>query len=332
MRWFASAPILLLLFAAVLPSRAQSTGVSIGLVLRDSVFLPGEEIPVGVRISNLSGRALTFGSSSNWLIFYVESKQGDIVSRTGHVPVEGEFTLESAKAGTKWWNIQPAFDLTQPGNYLVYAEVRLPEWSQREVSDPVSITIQPARNMWESTFGVPPSDPSVSSEPEIRRYALQAATRDRERRLYARVTDESTSQIYRVVYLDRLLSFANPDQQIDTSSRLHVLFQTGGSSYTYCVLDPKGDLVIRERHEITPGSRPRLAKKDDGSIMVAGGKRTPTLDDIPPYTPPPASAATNANASAVTVTNAPVTGSSSEKKSTREERKKRRRESAEKQP
>ncbi|MBL9138767.1 MAG: hypothetical protein JNK85_23050 [Verrucomicrobiales bacterium] len=329
MRWSTLVPTLLLAAAAILPSRAQSSGVAIELVLRDSVFLPGEEIPVGVRISNLAGRPLTFGSSSNWLIFYAESKQGDIVSRTGHVPVEGEFTLESAKAGTKWWNIQPAFDLTQSGNYLIYAEVRLPDWSQREVSEPVSITIQPARNMWESTFGVPPADPSVSSEPEIRRYALQAATRDRERRLYARVTDESSTQIYRVVYLDRLLSFANPDQQLDNSSRLHVLFQTGGSSYTYCVLDPSGELVIRQRHDIVPGSRPRLAKNDDGTIAVAGGKRAPTVIDIPPYVPPPA--ATNSDPSAVSVTNAPSTGSSTDKKSTREERRKKRRESTEKQ-
>lgn len=316
-------PILWLAVAGQPPCHAQSTGVEIELVMRDSVFLPGEELPVGVRISNLSGRALTFGSSSNWLIFYAESKQGDIVSRTGHLPVDGEFTLESSKAGTKWWNIQPAFDLTQSGNYLIYAEVRLPEWSQREVSEPVSITIQSARNMWETSFGVPPSDPSVSTEPEIRRYALQAATRDRERRLYARVTDESGSQIYRVTYLDRLLSFSNPEQQLDNANHLHVLFQTGGSSYTYCVLNPAGEIFIRQRHDIIPGSRPRLAKNDDGTIAVAGGKRAPNTTDVPPYVPPPIPDPTNA-VSAVSVTNA--TTKTSDKKSSREERRKKRKE------
>lgn len=320
MRWTLLLPILSFALAAVAPCRAQSTGVEIELVMRDNLFLPGEEIPVGVRISNLSGRPLTFGSSSNWLIFYAESKQGDVVSRTGHLPVEGEFTLESSKAGTKWWNVQPAFDLTTSGNYLIYAEVRLPEWSQREVSEPVSITIQPTRNMWETTFGVPPADPTVSSEPEIRRYSLQAATRDRERRLYARVTDDSGTQIYRVTLLDRLLSFSNPEQQLDNVNHLHVLFQTGGNSYTYCALNPSGEIVIRQRHEIIPGSRPRLSKNDDGSITVAGGKRTPALSDVPPYTPPPTPSLTNA----VSTTNAPA--QTSDKKSSREERRKKRRE------
>lgn len=296
-----------LLAALPRPASAQSTAVSIELVLDESYFLPGEELPVGVRISNLSGRPLTFGTTTNWLTFLIESRKGDVVTRLGSVPVLGEFTLDSAKAGTKWWNLQPYFEIDQPGPYHVYAELRIPDSNLRIISEPALITLQGSSRLWEITFGVPPA-PDASTNPpptpELRRYALQAATRLKERKLYARVSDEADNRIYKVVLLDRFLSFSNPQQQLDARSRLHVLFQTGGSTYTYCVVNPDGDLVARQRHEIVPGSRPRLAKTPDGSIGVAGGQRTPSYSDIPPWEPPVVSLVdTNTPAP---VTNAPA--------------------------
>lgn len=308
--------ILLLGLAAVRSATAQSAAVTIELILDENIYLPGEEIPVGVRISNLSGRPLTFGSSTNWLNFYVESKTGEIIARLGAVPVEGEFTLESAKAGTKWWNIQPYFDFQEAGVHNVYADIRLPGWTDRVLSEPATFTIQRARKLWETSFGVPPADNSSTTPTEIRRYALQSAIRLRDRNLYARVTDDSESRIYKVVLLDRLLSFSNPEQQLDNRSRLHVLFQTGGTTYTYCVVTPEGNMAIRQRHEIVPGSRPRLMKLADGAIVVGGGRRLPSSSDVPPYEPPPADSLSATNSASVT--NAPATnpeaGKSSKKK------------------
>lgn len=319
MRW------LIALFSVLLASgvaRSQIAGVEVELVLDESNYLPGEELPVGVRISNLSGRPITFGSVSNWLTFHVENKRGEMVERYADVPVEGEFTLESAKAGTKWWNIQPYFGLDKPGRYVVYAELRLPEWEERLLSEGTVFTIQSARNLWEMSFGVPPANGDKDAVPEIRRYSLQAATRQgdtklSERRLYARVTDDTQTRIYRVVLLDRFLSFSNPEQQIDSRSRLHVLFQTAGSAYTYSVIDPDGRLLVRQRHEITPGSRPYLAKSDAGSIAVRGGRRIPTMADIPPYEGPLPSAVVNTNLVTTNLLNTPVT---KKKKPSRSER------------
>lgn len=326
MRW-PSALLLTALAALPFGSHAQSSGVEIGVTLEEKAFLPGEDILVGVRITNLSGRPVTFGSNPGWLNFYVETKDGDVVLRLGQVPVQGEFVLDSAKIGTKWWNIQPHFDLTQPGSYLVYAEVRLPDWNQRLVSDPVKLTIEPTRTLWDVSFGVPPAADATNSEPEIRRYSLISATRDKERKLFARVADETESRIFKVVPLDRLVSFAKPEQQLDNTSRLHVLFQIGGNAYTYCVINPAGDLVMRERHDIQPGSRPRLVKADDGSITVRGGRRFPTSEDIPPYTPPPPDPAAKAQA---TTTNAVPAVPAKKTRAERREDRRREREKARK--
>ncbi|MGE3312658.1 MAG: hypothetical protein AB7O66_22035 [Limisphaerales bacterium] len=300
------------------PSHAQTAGVSIEIMLDETTYLPGEDLPVGVRISNLSGRPLTFGTDNVWLSFYAETKSGDIVPRLGQVPVEGEFTLESAKAGTKWWNVRPYFDFRDSGTHLLFAELRLPFGTERIISEPATFNIQSARKLWEITFGVPPSPDAPDRPPEIRRYALQSAVRTRDRNLYARVTDESETRIYRVVLLDRLLSFSNPRTQLDHLSQLHVLFQTGGSTYTYCVVTPDGEIAVRQKHEIVTDSRPRLMKLEDGSITVGGGRRLPASSDVPPWDPTPAEILAP-DASSTAATNAPA---ASESKSSK--RKKRR--------
>lgn len=302
--------------ALALAGRAQTSSVQLDLVMDEETFLPGEELPVGVRVSNLTGRPLTLGSATNWLRFYIETKKGQTVDRVGDVPVVGEFTLESSKAGTKWWNLQPYFAFDQTGPHLIYAELRIPELGIHLTSEPATVTMQPSRKMWEMTFGVPPAPGGTNTEIEIRRYALQAATRLKERRLYARVTDESESRIFKVVLLDRLLSFANPEQQIDAQSRLHVLFQTGGSVYTYCVVNPQGELVIRQQHQISPGARPRLAKEENGDISVRGGYRVPTSFDVPPYVEPPRPEPKPGDAS-LSVTNTPAADAKPAKKKSR---------------
>jgi hypothetical protein len=314
--------LLLTWFAFHRPSYAQSSGVTVELILDETTYLPGEDIPIGVRISNLSGRPLTFGTTKTWLSFYAETKSGDVIARLGQVPVEGEFTLESAKAGTKWWNVQPYFDFQESGVHQIYAEIRLPELNERVLSDPATFTVQRARKLWEISFGVPPREGVTNEQLEIRRYALQSAIRTRDRNLYARITDDAELRIYRVVLLDRLLSFANPEQQLDNRSQLHVLFQTGGNTYTYCVVTPDGELAIRQRHEITPGSRPRLMKQSDGSILVGGGRRLPSGSDVPPYEPPPAEILQPTEAPAAT--NAPTSpeSKSSKRQKRREEKSK----------
>ena len=307
-------------FLGALASFAQSSSVVVELVLDETVYLPGEEIPIGVRISNLSGRPITFGSTPNWLTFYAETKKGDVIARLGTVPVEGEFTLESSKAGTKFWNIQPYFDFQEAGVHVVYAEVRVPDWSERVLSDPAMFTLQSARKLWEVSFGVPPAEGATNSQPEIRRYALQSAIRTHDRNLYARVTNEDETRIFRVVLLDRLLSFSNPSQQLDSRSRLHVLLQTGGNTYSYCVITPDGELAIRQKHEIVTGSRPRLVKMADGDIQVGGGKRLPSSADVPPYEPPAPDSLSATNS--VTITNAPAATPADSKASKRRKRNK----------
>lgn len=223
------AALLAALLAASAAACAQS-GLGVELILDESSYLPGEAIPVGVKITNLSGRPVTFGASQDWLNFYVERRDGTPASRLAEIPVQGEFTLESATAGTKRWNLAQGFDLTQPGPYTVFAEVSLPGWSVTLTSPPEPFVVANASTLWEADFGLPGGTPG---RPEIRRYGLLQANRRKELTLFVRVTDESGAVIHRVTPVDRLVSFSRPEHQLDRESNLHILFQNGARQFSY---------------------------------------------------------------------------------------------------
>jgi hypothetical protein len=77
-----------------------------------------------------------------------------------------------------------------------------------------------------------------------------------------------------------MLSFSDPEAQIDRANNLHVLLQTGPHTFTYTVLDPNGNLLARQFHEYTR-ARPSLHNNNEGEVYVGGGRRLLTWDDIP---------------------------------------------------
>jgi hypothetical protein len=77
-----------------------------------------------------------------------------------------------------------------------------------------------------------------------------------------------------------MLSFSDPEAQIDGANNLHVLLQTGARTFTYSVLDPNGALLARQFHEYSR-TRPSLRVNSEGLIVVEGGRRVMTWEDIP---------------------------------------------------
>jgi hypothetical protein len=105
----------LLLSSAV----AASAQVTVEVTQEQQQFLPGEELKVAVRITNLSGQTLYLGGEEDWLSFALESREGVVVPKTGEAPVLGEFALESSKVAIKRVDLAPYFTLTRSGAYQV---------------------------------------------------------------------------------------------------------------------------------------------------------------------------------------------------------------------
>ena len=266
--------------AAALLTGSASAQIRVDLAIEQGQFLPGEAIPVAVRVTNFSGLTLRMGQRADWLRFTVETREGRLVPQRTEVPVLGEFALENSMVATKRVDLAPAFELNQPGSYQVYATIKPANWDRALVTPTHFFEIYAGTVLWDQSFGVP-QPPGSSRPPEIRRYLLQQALHLKELKLYVRVTDQSGDRTFAAFPLGPMLSFSQPEKQIDREGRLHVLYQIGARSFNYSVVNPEGKIVVHQTHDYTD-TRPVLRADPAGQIGVKGGVRRLSHDDLPP--------------------------------------------------
>lgn len=265
--------------ASLCVARAQLT---VEVILEQDQFLPAESLPAAVRIINRSGQTLKFGDQPDWLTFSVESRDGYVVNKEAEVPVLGEFTVESSQMATRRVDLAPYFTLTRPGRYQVTATVLVSEWQRLVSSKPKGFDVISGGKIWSREFGVPPAPGVTNREPEVRRYTLHQATYLKSQmRLYVSVTDVEQNRVIKLFPIGPMVSFSNPEPQLDAQSNLHLLYQTSSRAFSYTVVSPNGDLLLRQTYDYTQ-SRPRLTVDAKGRFSVAGGARRETPDDLPP--------------------------------------------------
>ncbi|HZL42845.1 MAG TPA: hypothetical protein VFD66_06160 [Verrucomicrobiae bacterium] len=270
--------LLLILFLAA-ASRLPAQ-VTVEVALDQDEFLPGEPLPASVRITNRSGQTLHLGKEDDWLALSVESKDGYVVLRNGDIPVVGEFTLDSSMRAIKRVDVAPHFNLIKPGRYSMQATVTIKEWDRQVTSKPKFFDIIQGATKWEQEIGVPRAAGASNSVPEIRKYTLQEANYLRHHlMLYFQLTDNS-GKLNKVFPIGPMLSFGQPEPQVDKWSNLHVLYQNGPHSFNYTIIDPNGNVIGRQTYDFT--TRPRLHPERDGSLTISGGHRRLTSDDLPP--------------------------------------------------
>jgi hypothetical protein len=270
---------LCLLALNVVPVLAQ---VTVEVTQEQQQFLPGEEMLTAVRITNRSGRLLHLGKEADWLTFTVQGREEEVVRKSGEVPVEGEFTLESSKVATKRVDLEPYFELNHSGRYAVIATVRIKDWPDVITSQPRSFDIVEGVKVWEQAVGLPLPEGSTNGRPEVRKYMVQQANYLRQQvQLYVRITDESGARTYKVIKIGAMVSFNRPEPQVDGFSNMHLLYQEGARNFIYLVFNPQGEIMARRTYDIGE-NRPRLQPDNQGKIMVLGGYRIPSKNDIPP--------------------------------------------------
>ncbi|MFO1475143.1 MAG: hypothetical protein U1F98_00655 [Verrucomicrobiota bacterium] len=278
---------------------AATAQVSVEVVLDQEHFLPGETMNVAVRIINRSGQTLQLGADPDWLTFAVESKDGYVILKNGDVPVVQPFTLESSKRATKHVDLAPYFNLTKEGAYTVSATVNIKEWNRQFTSQARMFEIIRAASLRDIEVGVPRPAGSTNSEPQLRKYSLLQANYLRKTLvLYVQITD-GAGKLKRVFPIGPMISFGQPEPQIDKDSNLHILYQSGPRLFRYFIITPDGEVIGRQTYEFT--NRPRLKVGENSQISVEGGRRRITDEDIPS---PDAADAAGTNSPALPATNA----------------------------
>jgi len=261
---------------------AQLNGVTGELKLVQDQYLPGEDLQLKVRILNRSGQDITLGTDNNWVILTITGENNSLCSRLGDMSVKGEFSLHSGEVGTKTLNPTPYFDFRQPGRYHITAQIRIPQWQQEIACRSVAFTVAdgvPLPNLANLQFGLPTPPGVTNTIPEVRRYSLLKVSYVKYLKLYFRLTDSAGKTLH-VFPIAPLTSFSEPEAQIDRYNNLNVLVQTGARAFSYCVINPNGEWVVRQTYVYT-NTRPVLAIDPDGKIFVAEGARRPSAEDFP---------------------------------------------------
>jgi hypothetical protein len=254
-----------------------SAQVSVVAALDQEEFLPGESLPVAVKITNRSGQQIHLGEEANWLTFSVESVEGFVVIKNSEVPVLGAFDLESSQSGKVVVDLSPYFVLTKPGRYKITATLRIKQWSAETSSAPESFDVIGAASLWSQEFGVP----ATNGVPEMRKFTLeQASYLHSQMRLYVQLSDASAAIVFKTTALGPTVSFSRPEAQVDRYSQLHVLWQSGAQSFNYSVVNPDGTVARTEIYDYIK-TRPRLAVDANGIVGVVGGVRRPKPGDLP---------------------------------------------------
>lgn len=270
--------LLVFVLAPLAPVGAQ---VSVEVVLDQEHFLSGEQLTAAVRITNRSGRTLHLGGEDDWLTFALESRDGrGIVAKNSEPSVRGPFVLETTKVATRRVELLPHFDLAHAGRYTITASVQIKDWDQTLTTKPKSFDIINGAKLWSQDFGVPATE-TPSGSPLVRKYTLEQANYLRTQlRLYFRLTDATGERVLKVFSLGPMVSFGIPEQQIDQASNLHVLYQNGARSFSYTVINPEGEIIVRETHDYL-ATRPKLQLVQNGRLTVVGGARRRTSEDVP---------------------------------------------------
>jgi hypothetical protein len=258
-----------------------SAQVTVEAVMEQQQYLPSESLLVTVKITNQSGQTLHLGEDPNWLTFSIESEDGFVVLKNGDAPVLGPFDIQSSQMATKRVDLEPFFTLNKAGRYHVVATLRIKDWSAQEASEPAFFDVINGVNIWSQEFGLPVLPEAVNRVPEVRQYTLIKANYLKSQlRLYAQVSDPGDARIYKVINVGPLVSFSQPEAQVDRTGNLQVLYQCGSTLFSYTVMDPNGEFVRREIYDYV-NSRPRLSMDTNGDLTVIGGVRRLKPTEMP---------------------------------------------------
>ena len=255
-----------LLLGTLLAAIAQP--VTVEVMLDQEQYLQDESMPIKVRVVNRSGQTLQLGADADWLTFNVDGPNGTTPAKLGDPQVVEPFSLASANMATRTVDLAPHYDFSQPGRYHVTANIQIKEWNESLSSRPKAVEVVRGTRLWEQEFGIP----GTAGKPEMRRYTLQQANYRKSLQLYVRVSGANNGEVIRVFPIGSLVSFSQPEAQVDKDSNLHVLCQSGARLFFYHQVSPDGVVLTRQAHEYA-ASRPVLKLNEAGQIRVHGGAR-----------------------------------------------------------
>ncbi|MFT4690890.1 MAG: hypothetical protein ACJASX_001269 [Limisphaerales bacterium] len=261
---------LLLIFCAA--SAIHAAEVRVYLTSKVNQFVPGEQIPLNLRIENFSGKSFQIGDSPDWLGLRVESPTRSSATQLSLVRERITGTVPNAEAGKLTVNLTDYYMFTDTGKYKVRAYVKTTGLEPVFMSYPdFEFDIVPATTIWEMPIGyVPVGQPQL--QPLARTFAVQKITRARTK-IYVRVSGTDTGELISMIPLGELVTSRRSVKRIDRLSNLHILHQSGAHEFSYHTIAPDGKLLRRRTYGFANRRAPVLEVNDSGIGEIVSGLR-----------------------------------------------------------
>lgn len=256
---------LLILLTAILLPHIASAQLGIELKSNRKQFVAYEAIEVTAFITNRSGQPLTLRNRMNlpWVEFFITDHTGKTLpplKKISYTPVE----LPTGQTVSSKFILNNAYNITTPGNYSVYAVIRMPgeTASQGTRSPAAHFSVTKGVVAWSQRVGVP------GSQGDQRKYNIITFGGDQYPELYAQVEDTKRGRMLATYTLGRHISFRKFHTALDKSNNLNVIFQTTPALSCYTVISPAGDVVARKYYKNASVGSPRLQTDPNGNVQV----------------------------------------------------------------
>lgn len=260
---------LLLSLAFISISSSLQAQVSLGVKTNRKQYISFEPIKVSVSIANQSGAPMVLknGNGASWVEFVVRNQSGRAISQLRQESYSGT-TIPTSERVTSSFTLNNSFDLSEPGNYSVYAIVRTPNQGpgQGTRSQSVFFTVNRGVPNWRTKVGVP----GVAGDQ--REYRILKSSGDGPPKLYVQVEDVKRGHMLASYSLGNVLSFRKAQKQIDRQNNLHVLFMASPELYCHTVVNISGKTTKRQYHKSVGNTNPFLFTGDQGQVVVANSK------------------------------------------------------------
>jgi hypothetical protein len=260
MRTFAALGVLCLLFTGGLaPAQINVTAQT-----ERTNFLLYERVDLLVNISNASDSDIVLDNNEghSWLSFLVSKADN-------HLPVHSErestfrpITLKVGETKTLRVNLTPLFSFREPGDYKASVVIDLPG-SSPIVSESVPFSVLNGRTVWTATRPVDSSQRVYS--------LIRFASTPNSTSLYLRVEDPTANIVLTNLALGEVVAYIDPEVFFDPQGNLHIMQPIAMSTYLYSRTDASGKIVHQGIFKTYLQNRPRLAKLEDGNVIVLGG-------------------------------------------------------------
>ncbi len=229
-------------------------------------YLAYEDVNLSVTMTNRAGQPIEFSNKlgRKWIEFIVERGNGDTVFAVRD-EVYAPLFLNTAETRTSSFRLNNGYDLTEPGNYMAFAVIRMPGQTAQEGTrtQKVHFTVITGIPSWKQRAGVP------GAPGDTREYRLINVTNDTGTELYVQIEDVKRSKMLVTYSLGRNLAFRDFTATLDSLNRMNVLFRTTPTIYNHTIVDAGGTTALRQYHKkVTSTVAPKLMTSENGLVTV----------------------------------------------------------------